>query len=580
VFADHSNIPLKIGKWKVSFYELAAFGVILLDFCMRFALIYQGWPRSNSDEGTLGLMALHIAYHGAFPLFFYGQGYMGPLEAYVGAALFLLLGTTVLALRTGVLLLFTFFLVLMYRLARQLYNKTLALITLILLSLGTPEILLRETLAQAGHPETPLFCAAIILFSVQLALSIHSRSEDAALQRRGKRLLLYSLWGLLMGVAFWNDFLIWPFVLLAAFSLWLFCRSELRQLEYVGILLGFLTGIVPAIIYNLTAPINQSSFSVFGFLIAYHHAPISSSLLDKLAGSLLVSLPIATGANPLCPLQSGQAWPLSQLSSYGLRCTLVHGGWGLALIVLWVVAFVPAIRELLRSRHHLFKAADSFADERNDERKEAIFRFARVMILAGAGLSFVVFALSAQSVTDPWANNRYLVALAVAVPAMLWPLWSTTKAAGRLASAKLAVQRALIGGALLVFTASLILGTIATFAQIPTEQRFNRQQDALVGDLLQLHITHMYTDYWTCDLTAFLSRERITCDVLDEQLQQGVNRYTPYIAMVEHDPNAAYVFPIGSPQSAAFAQKNAQDRLHYRLIAADTYDIFLPASPS
>ena len=33
-------------------------------------------------------MALHIAYRGEHPFLFYGQNYMGALEAYIGALLF------------------------------------------------------------------------------------------------------------------------------------------------------------------------------------------------------------------------------------------------------------------------------------------------------------------------------------------------------------------------------------------------------------------------------------------------------------------------------------------------------------
>jgi len=58
---------------------------------IRVAVISLGWQTTNSDEDTMGLMALHIAHRGEFPVFFYGQYYMGTLEAYIGALLFHLL---------------------------------------------------------------------------------------------------------------------------------------------------------------------------------------------------------------------------------------------------------------------------------------------------------------------------------------------------------------------------------------------------------------------------------------------------------------------------------------------------------
>ena len=51
------------------------------------------------DTATVGLMGIRIL-QGERPLFYYGQNYMGALEAYVAAALFRLFGvsTTVLSL--------------------------------------------------------------------------------------------------------------------------------------------------------------------------------------------------------------------------------------------------------------------------------------------------------------------------------------------------------------------------------------------------------------------------------------------------------------------------------------------------
>src|SRR5437868_7370075 len=69
-------------------HGLCAFFIILFAIVLRIILIVQGWPATDSDEGTLGLMARHIAYRGEYPIFFYGQGYMGSFEAYLGAILF------------------------------------------------------------------------------------------------------------------------------------------------------------------------------------------------------------------------------------------------------------------------------------------------------------------------------------------------------------------------------------------------------------------------------------------------------------------------------------------------------------
>jgi predicted membrane-bound mannosyltransferase len=77
---------------RIDLYDLWALGIILFAILLRLILIGVGWPPTDSDESTIGLMALHIAYHGEAPIFFYGQGYMGTLEAYLPALLFYLFG--------------------------------------------------------------------------------------------------------------------------------------------------------------------------------------------------------------------------------------------------------------------------------------------------------------------------------------------------------------------------------------------------------------------------------------------------------------------------------------------------------
>src|SRR5579884_4378047 len=95
---------------KISLYELIAIVLIVAATIMRLVFTGLGGPLTNSDEDTIGVMALHIAYHGEHPIFFYGQNYMGPLEAYLGAGLFHLFGASLFTLRLGMVLCFALFL--------------------------------------------------------------------------------------------------------------------------------------------------------------------------------------------------------------------------------------------------------------------------------------------------------------------------------------------------------------------------------------------------------------------------------------------------------------------------------------
>src|SRR5260370_33565805 len=145
--------------------------MILIATLLRLLLISQGWPSTDSDESTMGLMALHIAYRGEHPVFFYGQGYMGSLEAYIAAPLFHLFGPSTFSLRLGLVFHFTLFLIIMYFLASLLYTKRLALATLILLCLGSDVILRQEVYAFGAHSWTLFFCTVTFFLSSCIVLS-------------------------------------------------------------------------------------------------------------------------------------------------------------------------------------------------------------------------------------------------------------------------------------------------------------------------------------------------------------------------------------------------------------------------
>src|SRR5258708_2360324 len=154
-------------------YEWAMFAVVALATLARFVLIYNNWPTTNSDEGIMGLVALHITHNGEWPIFYYGQGYMGVIEGYIAAPLFQLFGPSQLALRLGLLWLFPLFAICVYYLTRMLYSRPFALLVVILLATGSKYIFIRELKGIGGYPEIELFAALISLIVAYLALSSH-----------------------------------------------------------------------------------------------------------------------------------------------------------------------------------------------------------------------------------------------------------------------------------------------------------------------------------------------------------------------------------------------------------------------
>src|SRR6266480_1863463 len=55
-------MSMRLKRFKIGIHEICAFCLIIFATVLRVILISQGWPETDSDEGTMGLMALHIAY--------------------------------------------------------------------------------------------------------------------------------------------------------------------------------------------------------------------------------------------------------------------------------------------------------------------------------------------------------------------------------------------------------------------------------------------------------------------------------------------------------------------------------------
>src|SRR6266496_2700175 len=122
--------------------------------------------------------------------------------------------------------------------------------------------------------------------------------------------------------------------------------------------------------------------------------------------------------------------------------------------------------------------------------------------------------------------------------------------------------------------------SLRLFLETPTVQANNHQQVVLIQGLLRIKATHIYTDYWTCDSIAFLSREQIICASVDSQmrLQPRYNRYAPYVPIVKADPKSAYVFTIQAGQIHAIAERMALLSGHYKQFIFGDYVVYQPAN--
>lgn len=525
---------------KIGIYEISAFVIISLAALWRLLLITQGWPLTNSDEATIGIMARHIAYNGEHPIFFYGQNYMGALEAYLGAALFPIFGSSLWTVRLGLLLLFILFLLSMYLLASLLYSKSLALVTILWLAVSSSYVLGRQLSAIGGYPETLLFSSLAFLCASWLALTYTPRLP---LRKQGWRLLMYTCWGITVGLGLWSDLLIIPFVLLSGLLLLCFCWRELLHiLAITCAFAGLMLGASPLLLYNLHAPPGQDSFTKLWLLQhgGSSHITYTLAVLTKeLTGTLQISIPMMTG-NPFCPVT--ELAFLGPSSPHTLQCTLIHSTWGIGYLLLFVISILMTLWSLGKAWSHFRKQTTPI------DAQPFVRSTARLFLLLAAALALALYAFSAAPIDWPGIHARYIIGLLIATPAILWPLWHSLGRIKQQASllSKLATSFSAITLASIAIVA--LTATFLLWQEIPAIQASNQHDQNLIHHLLQVGITRMYTDYWTCDKIAFESNERIICGVVDSNLQPSHNRDAHYYTLVSNDPHAAYVFPIGSSQ--------------------------------
>lgn len=551
----------KLAKYfKVGPYGVAASAIIAGSVIFRVLLLAFNYPEVNSDEGTMGIEAMHIAFQGQHPIYLYGQDYMGVLEAYIAVPFFHLFGVSEFTLRIGMLIMYALFMLAMYWLSSLLYTKRLALVTLILLSLGTADMLVQQLRAVGGAIETILFGALMLILAYRLALT--------AGQRQRGRYLEYAAWGFTVGIALWVHFLVLPFVLCSGLLILVFCYREWKTPAIPYLLLGLLTGgflLIPG--YRVFATIlNIRSGAAAG---------VHASQGQDVFSTVVWGIPLTTGFQPICAV--------TDLPSYGPRtaltvpCTVLQGTWGIGYIILLAIGLSTAAVTCWRLWKQCFLQKQPWSGE---ERQQAALHFARLMHLLTAVLVILLYASSPLSGAKPW-STRYLVGLLVATPGILWPLWK------RSGLEKLRVlfsrtARWCSRVALVLLMLVTLAGTIYTVTTVPAANADAQQQQQLVTDLLKLKVTRVYLEYWTCYRMLFQGQEKVLCARPPyPSFVVGADRYEPDAATVHAAFNVPFMFPAtpdGYKEMAAFEQYNRVHGLHFRKYDLDGMILYIPST--
>ncbi len=539
---------------------------------LRLGLGARGWVALNSDEAALGLLVDDILWHGAHPVFLYGQHYLGALQAYLTVPFFALLGPTNFALHTSTAVVILLFLLALYAYTSGIYSPAVAWCTLALLALGPPVGLFHEQEA-ANHTQNLLLFGALLLWLVFLRLSRP--------QGRSVRMALDVGIGLAAGLGLWGTPLMLVFILAAGLALgtealrqtWAAPNHQtLWSLSGHCVLLGFgaAVGLAPWIAGTIASQgvIFREFQEITGLAGAAHPSSAMrevgflSTLGQRLAGTFLMSLPQALGSSVVCA-----DCPAVFLSQHALLSPEMLGGalrsapFSLMAVALWTFAVISLARQI----KPVFWPAKGGTVDASLQQQQAHARarwWGQAMLVVGGALTVLAYAATRASYEAPYATTRYLVGLYLCMPLVVAPLWHssqrfwrrpggrTSPLAGRM---RLCLSGLLATVLLMTLFSLYIAGAVNLFQQTTNAQLYGvpagKRDMQLLAFLRQHQITHFYSTYWVCYRLMFEEQEQVTCAVMHDAnvFLPGFNRITSSVARVAAVPHPAYVFDTTLP---------------------------------
>ena len=193
-----------------------------------------------ADEGVVGLMAKHIVEGNSWPVFFYGQHYLGALEAYSAALVFAVMGSSYLSLHVTTLLYSLGLAAAVHHFTYRAYSVAAARWAAALVAVAPMYFLQWNFKARGGFIEHVFLLFVLLLLF--LKFYVH--------HRRGVGLSV--LLGLTAGVAVWvNQLAVMYVITLAAVAVF----GSIDRRGYVAVAVGFCLGASLLVGYNVVHPL-------------------------------------------------------------------------------------------------------------------------------------------------------------------------------------------------------------------------------------------------------------------------------------------------------------------------------------
>jgi hypothetical protein len=261
----------------------------LVGLAVRLALYSRSGWRYDYDEGMVGLQAMHIL-HGARPVFHPGQPYLGALESYLIALVFVVFGANAVTLKLVPWLFGGLYVATTGWLGWRAFDRRVGVLSALLAACAPSYLLITGTKAWGATAET---LALGNLALVSASYVIDAVQPDSIRQRS-----LIAL-GFLLGLGCWVSWLITFYVVPIALAVLGWGRARLGRM-WGWATLAFVAGSSPLWAYNLT-----HDFATFRYLLADQGDTLGNlpAVLDHLTYDLA---PRLVSNDPRWP---GLSWP-------------------------------------------------------------------------------------------------------------------------------------------------------------------------------------------------------------------------------------------------------------------------------
>jgi 4-amino-4-deoxy-L-arabinose transferase-like glycosyltransferase len=501
-------------------FQIGLAAALVVGLALRLAVIASPLGEIDGDEAVVGLMARHIAFIGERPVFYWGQPYLGSLEAFTAAPFFRVFDSSTLLLKLIPTVYSLGLLALSAILARRLFGVPAALATAAYLALPPAMWAVWSTKARGGYAELLFLGQALLLVTLALAES------------RDRRLAL--LWGILAGLAFWTHLLAIVYVAPAVIFLILARRSKWSAAEAGLVVGGGLLGMLPLLVENVA-----NGFLTLAALLQPPDLPLDFGA--QFVRIFRVGIPVLLGL----------AQPTTSQTMFDADWLQRPAG-HLWVAVLAVVVLTAALATHLPSLRRL---AACGADRRSGP--------ALLLIVALAVPPTVALTRFGFFVSEP----RYALPLYAVIPLL----------AGALFLARVpTLARWLAVASVLAFNMwSLVSTDPRLWRPEDTLDSTVQTRAQLVQYLVAQDRHQMYTDYWIGYPIMFETRETVLAYVISG----GFNRYVPPADNVQRTPNPAWVFTPGMEAERTFLADLSAVGGQARQALVAVYDVYTDVQP-